>query len=261
MTNLYRPSRKHGTPLEGVFAAVILVVAIVFGFDSVTGGIVREYARGAGGAARSIAVAAAASVVESGFFSSRASLARENETLRREIALSAERGALTEFLRKENTALQEMARLARQEQGLTVRVLSSLESSPYGTFLIDAGTHDGVSEGAVVLTEGGFVLGTVTSASAGSATVQSLFAPGVQNDFLVDETAFMAEGRGGGNARADVPRGSPLTIGDTAVAARFGRPAGNVLHIESASSSATARLLIRIPVNLDTLRFVYVIPR
>lgn len=201
-------------------------------------------------------------MTQSGFLQSRAALAEENEKLRREIALFAEEIAQAEFIRAENEELRLLAALAQSESGVSARIISSHRSSPYGTFLIDVGTEDGINDGDLVLTPGGYVLGAVAGVSNNSATVRSTFAPGEKVDLTVGESAFTADGLGGGNARASVARETQIPVGSGVVAPLFGgRNAGTVMHVESASSSPTAIISIRIPVNLETLRFVYVLPR
>lgn len=254
-------SRKSRSSFLGAIA-LLVAIGLLFAVDRFSGGIIHEFVRATGGAARSLAASGAASITESGFFASRSSLARDNEELRREIALHAERIAQAEFLRSENDALKEMARLAEDEAGISARIVSSFESSPYGTFLIDAGSADGVQVGSIVLTPGGFILGEVTSVSGESASVHSLFSPQRTVALFVGDAAFTADGQGGGNARAEVAREMNIPVGAAVVAPQYGgRNAGTVMHVETASSSATAILSIRIPVNLDTLRFVYVVGR
>jgi len=260
---VYRPRAANRTrpALLGV-VALIGAIALLFFVDKVTGGVMSGYARGAGGAALSIVASVGATVRESGALQSRATLARENEELRREIALFAEEIAQAEFIRAENEELRLLAALVQAEEGVSARIVSSHRASPYGTFLIDAGRDDGIHEGDLVLTPGGYVLGAVTGLSDRTATVRSTFASGESVDLSVGDAAFTANGLGGGNARASVARETAIPVGSGVVAPLFGgRNAGTVMHVESASSSATAIISIRIPVNLETLRFVYVVPR
>ncbi len=260
---VYRPRTANRTR-PALIGAVVLVVAIglLFFMDRFTGGVVGGYARGAGGAARSLAASAGSAINQSGIMQGRASLASENEQLRREIALYAEEIAQAEFMRAENEELRGIVDLASAEEGVSARIVSSHRASPYGTFLIDVGTDDGISNGDLVLTPGGYVLGEVVGPSDGSATVRSVFAANQQVDLVVGDAAFSADGLGGGNARASVPREAEIPIGSGVIAPHYGgRNVGTVMHVESASSSATAVISIRIPVNLDSLRFVYVVAR
>lgn len=260
--NSYRRNNRRSSPLLGVLVLVILLCAGLFGIDALTGGALRSYARSSGSVVWTAAAGAADVFKGNGGLSTRAALARENESLRRELALRIEEDARYEAVREENEILRTLADLAAEEEGISARVLTSYRTSPYGTFTINAGAHEGIAEGNIVLTPGGFVLGSITNVDAFSATVESLFAPGKETDFIVGDVAFTAIGRGGGNTKAEISREAAVSEGMFAIAPAYGgRTAGLVGHIEIASSSATQTLFLRIPVNLATLTFVYVVPR
>ncbi len=90
------------------------------------------------------------------------------------------------------------------------------------------------------------------------STVRALFAPGVVSDVLIGDTPTSLEGRGGGNASARVSRDAPVLEGDAVTSPEFaGRPVGIVGGVERSDSGARADVFVRIPVNLDTLRYVF----
>lgn len=259
MRNQFSNRRQSGTPLFGALLIVILISVVAFGFDSLTGGVVRSYVRTMSALAMTAAGNTVNGIDQSGILETHGMLARENAALKEKIALYEERSAVLHSIEDENVALREMAHLAEEREGITARVLSNFDASPYGTLLIDTGINDGVRIGNKVKTAGGFVLGTVSDADVENATVKTLFAPENSVDLLDGEVAFSATGRGGGNARAEIPRDAKVSVGDSLIAKEFGAPAGVIGSIESASSSATQTLFIRIPVNLNTLQFVYVV--
>lgn len=260
MTNLYRHN-KQGVPLLGTFAVALAISVVLFGFDTLTGGLVRSYTRTMGSLAWGAVAGVSHTMDSTGYFATRSSLVEENTMLKEKLVLYEEQSARYRALEQQNDALREIAGLAGSEgDGTTARVLSSFHSSPYGTFVIGAGERDGIVRGDIVLTPGGFVLGSVSDLDAHTATVDALFSPGRRLEVLVKDVAFDAEGRGGGNARAEIPRGADVAVGDAAVVpSAGGRVAGVIGEIESASSSATQTLFIRLPHNADTLRFVYVV--
>lgn len=261
MMNLYPPYRK-GAPLFALFALAVLASIVVFGFDTLTGGLVRSYARTMGSIAWNAAAGVARVLDSTGYFATRMSLVKENAALEERLALYEEQSARYRALEVQNAALRDIAKLVESErEGKAARVLSSFRSSPYGTFIIAAGAQDGIVRGDIVLTPGGFVLGSVSDLDAHTATVRALFSPGNSVEVVVRDVAFETEGRGSGNARAEIPRGAGISVGDAAIVPRFnGRVAGIVGAIESASSSATETIFIRLPHNVDTLRLVYVVP-
>lgn len=263
MDPLYRPRRRSidaDMPLFVAFIAILFVAVFVFGIDKISGGAVRGYARQGGSMIWATASAAGSAITGNGVLSAKQSLIEENELLKDEIAKRDENAMRYAALSEENAALREQLGLA-SEEGITVPVLSSFESSPYGTFRIGGGAAAGIEEGSIVLTPGGFVLGAVTFVSPRTATVEAFFAPGKELQMQVNGIPFMADGRGGGNARGEIPRDADVALNDAVIVPAFGgRTAGIVGKIESASSSAYTTLFIRIPRNLDSLRYVHVLP-
>lgn len=256
-----RRSNESDMPLFVAFIAILLVAAFVFGIDRVSGGVVRSYAQEGGGIVWTAAAGALSIVTDNAALSTRRALQEENMQLKEAIAMRDEQAARFQALRAENDALREMASVAAIEAGMTVPVLSSFSSSPYGTFRIGGGAAIGLEEGNIVMTPGGFVLGSITSVSPRSATVEAFFAPGKEIEMQVAGIPFLAGGRGGGNARGEVPRDAIVSIGNVVTLPAFGgRPSGVIGKLESASSSAYTTLYIRVPRNLDSMSYVHILP-
>ena len=250
--------RRSGAPLFGIFLISVLISVLAFGIDSLSSGALRSYVRTMGSLAMTAAGNVVTSIDRSGILQTHASLTRENADFKAELARRDESILRFQILESENESLRTLAHLAEGKPGASARVLSSFRASPYGTLVISAGINDGVRIGAIALSTGGFVLGTVSDADVESATVETLFAPEREVELIDGDIAFTVRGRGGGNARAEIPRDAKVAVGDVLVAKEFGYPAGIIGFIESASSSATQTLFIRLPVNLDTLQYVYV---
>lgn len=241
-----------------LFLTTVAVVCIVLA-DILSGGFIRAHVRTAVSTVWNAGTAVARSTGGSGYFSSRRALATENASLRQQLARYEERAAGYETLKAENDDLRALLRLAQVERGITAPVVSSLRASPYGTFLIGAGEND-VARGDLVVSEGGFVAGKVSDVSARTALVSEIFAAGASLDVRVAGANVVAEGHGGGNARAKVPRGIKLATGDAVTAPSLGgRAVGVVGSVKSDESSADQTVYIRLPVNLSSLAFVYVV--
>lgn len=261
MRNQYSHHARSSRLFISLAIAILISVAF-FGFDTLTGGLVRSYARTVGALFWGAAAGTFETIDGSGILKSRRSLAAENQQLRDDIERRSEESARFTALTAENADLAQLAGLRSTEGGgHAARVLSSFHSSPYGTFLIGAGKKDGIILGDIVLTPGGFVLGTVSDLDSHTATVRALFAPGDETELVIGESAFSATGRGAGNARASLSRDARVRVGDAAtVPSLDGRAAAVVGLIEVASSSATQTLYLRVPANLDVLRFVFILP-
>lgn len=271
MTNLYPrnsrrsfPPRRRGT--GALFAATLIVVAVVL-IDMFSGGVVRSAARLALAPFANFGRASVAAVSGGNLWSTRGGLLKENAELRIERDKLAAEGLGYRALQAQNESLSEMARLAETESsggnqsGVTAAVISSFRASPYGTFIIGAGVQHGVREGSIVLAEGGFVIGVVSDVSNSSAVVRMVFAPGEKTDVVVGATGFSISGRGGGNASAEVPREAPVQEQSPVFAPGFeNRPVGIIGKIESSTSSAYADVYVVFPQNLNTIRYVHVVP-
>lgn len=264
MMNLYRRNiRAAREPRRGTRAllAITITFCAIAVMDLVLGGMFRNTARSMLAPVLSSSHAASAAVFQGDFWRSRSALLREVTSLKMDIQKLRGETAGYDALRQENESLREMAKLAEENEGLTAPVISSFRSSPYGTFLIGAGREDGVVQNGLVLTDGGFVLGVVSEAAQRSATVQAVFSPTASLEVVVGTVAFTLDGKGGGNARAEVPRESELREGDAVLAPLYAnRPVGVIGRIESASSSAYSSIYVVFPMNLNSIRYVYVIP-
>ena len=259
MMNSYRQNEGR----RRLFFATIFVF-VVFGIDALFGGRVRGLVRAGGTYVFNAGAYALVRIADSGFFSSRRALSEDNRSLRERIAELEVRAAAVEVLKDENASLRAIARLAEIEKGITAPVISSVRSSPYGTFSIGAGADDGIIEGSLVTTGdsavGGFVVGQVSDVGRRTALVRELFAPNTSVAVVIRGASATALGRGGGNARAEVPRGLPVVSGDPVTSRLFGgRAVGVVGSVRSEPSSATSEVYIGLPVNLVALQFVYVI--
>lgn len=242
-----------------IATGVVLFVVLV---DQWSGGIVRVPLRQGASYVASSAGFLGVAVLKTGFFSSRYALSRENAELKATVSALRERVLGYEVLEEENISLRSLVSIATRVEGITAPVVSSVRASPYGTFLIGAGTDGGVFEGYLVLSGGGFVLGVVSDEGQTTSLVTSLFAPENETRAVVSGVSVLLGGRGGDNARAEVPRDAKIVSGDIVVAPEYGgRPVGVVGEVVFHSGDAFKTIYVRLPVNLASLRFVYITPR
>src|SRR3989344_5069582 len=261
MMNSYRQNKS---PHRRLLALTVLVI-FLFLLDVLTGGSVRHQLRGGAVVLARWSSYVSGGIAGSGVFRTRASLESQNRSLAEELAQYEERAGAYEVLRVENEELRAFVRLvegtSREGQGVTAPVVSSVRTSPYGTFLIGAGEAEGIVRGSQVLTSGGFVVGTVSDTGAHTATVAEVFAPGASVEAMAGGATFSAAGSGGGNARAKVPRALTIRQNEPVLAPQLGqRPIGIVGSIASSTASASQELFIVLPVNLSSLRYVYILP-
>ncbi len=261
MMNSYRQNKSPNKRLLAVTALVIFL----FLLDVMTGGSIRHRLRGGVVVMAGWSRRVGQSIVGTGLFATRASLEVQNRSLAEELAQFEERAGGYEALRAENEELRAFVRLSESlssaAQGVTAPVVSSARTSPYGTFLIGAGVEEGITPGSLVLTSGGFVVGKVTDVGKHTSVVTEIFAPGASVETVVGGAPFPATGSGGGNARVKVPRALTVKVQDSVVAPELGqRPVGIVGSIASSSASASQEVFIVLPVNISSLKYVYILP-
>ncbi len=241
-------------------AAVSALVIFLFAADVISGGKIRGEIRAGASLVSGWGGGAVHALVGSGVFSTRASLEAQNQSLVEEVSQLEEQAAAYTVVQNENQQLQSIVHLAQTSPGVTAPVVSSLLASPYATFLIGAGSADGITINSLVETQDGFVVGTVSNVGSHTALVTELFAPGATTEGIVDGTAVSIQGDGGGNAHTQVPHGIIIAPGDAVVAPTLGEQAiGIVGNVASSSASASQEVFIRLPTNLLSLQFVYVI--
>ncbi|OGG50281.1 hypothetical protein A2763_01280 [Candidatus Kaiserbacteria bacterium RIFCSPHIGHO2_01_FULL_54_36] len=263
-TFTYRPATGASTGRRRLLATTALVV-LVFVIDLASGGSIRHQLRGVASIASQWTSRVGSSIKGAGIFSSRAALEAQNRSLTEELSQFEERAAGYDALKAENAQLRALLNLVQstpgQGAGVTAPVVSSVRSSPYGTFLIGAGSAEAIARGSLVQTSGGFVVGSISDVGAHTALVSEVFAPGASIEAEVAGSSILATGSGAGNARAEVPRGIPISPGDTVVASQLGqRPIGIVGKVASSTGSAVQTVYIRLPVNLNSLQYVYIVP-
>jgi cell shape-determining protein MreC len=227
--------------------------------DIASGGRIRGFVKTSAAGLWTFSAHARAGIFESGYFSSRASLAAENAALREALSHAQEDAASYRALQAENQELRSLVHLAAQFPGLTAPIVSSVYSSPYGTLLIGAGPGS-VAPGDIALTADGFAVATIESVAARASTAMQVFAPNSTVNVLIGATAAQASGRGGGNARAKLPRDAAVSVGDVVTAPELGgRPVGIVGSIDTSPAAAEQTVYISLPVDLASLKFVYIV--
>lgn len=249
--------RSHGRRwLLFVSFAVVAIIVV----DLAGQGFVRSSVRAAAGYLFSSGSAGVEAVENTGLFATRSGLAHENARLKAQIAQYESAVSENVVLREQNTQLSGLVHLAAAQQGVTAVVVSSLLASPYGTFLISAHEPD-VARGDLVLGRDGFVIGRISDTGRSTSVVTEIFASDSAIEGLVAGHAATVDGYGGGNARATLPRDLSLTPGDLVIAPSLGgRPIGVVGSVDSDAASADQKVFIRLPMNLASLRYVYVVP-
>lgn len=260
MRNLHRhnSSRSLGrTSLIAISVFAVLIVAV----NIASGGFVRSLVQDGVSVIWDATASAGDAIASSGVLSSGRSLAEENIALRAQIASLQSLKVENKVLSEENDSLRLLNQTVEQyEVELSAEVISYVDASPYGTFVIGAGSAKGVIAGSLVLANGSVLVGTIESVGTHTSQVRSVFAPNrVIEGRVGDTTSVEITGRGGGNGTMMVPRDTEVSEGDLVYYAAGSSVVGEVGAIDASSADAEKTLFVRTPLNLYGVRFVSVV--
>ena len=165
------------------------------------------------------------------YFTDKTATAAENEALKAQVAQLQQQLADYEELRRENDRLKEIVGITEQREDLKMigaTVISGDGGEYYGTFTINKGSRDGISEKDAVVTTAG-VVGYVSEVAYNHCTVTTLLSPDcniggydiVSGDFgvLTGDSALSAQGL---FKLAYLPKGSLIAVGNIVVTSGLG---------------------------------------
>ncbi|OHB24794.1 MAG: hypothetical protein A2542_03690 [Parcubacteria group bacterium RIFOXYD2_FULL_52_8] len=268
----FRPSRRPRAPLAFAFVLLVVVIAFV--------GPLRDLGTRAALAigiplARAFTFTADILYRPFTYVQSQERLLRENAFLRGQAQLLAEERLHSRALEVEQRAL--MAHVGRQSEAMAMSTLVApsfagrdphlglITSRPlrslYDTLVIDQGREQGIVPGMAVFSLGGILLGEVDLVQNTQSRVVLFSSTLRTTDVLIgsDHLAARAEGVGGGNLQVEIPHGTSLVVGDL-VTAVHDTPwlIGTVGALDDRAGTTLARVLIKSPINFQTLKWVVV---
>ncbi len=136
--------------------------------------------------------------------------------LRRQIDSYATVEEKLKILTKENEDLKQSFGRTTTHKIVLGAVLKRPPSIPYDSLIIDAGSEEGISEGAFVSSFGGNPIGIIDSVSRTTSKVKLFSSPGFEHDVLISDKKLPVTvmGVGGGNFNAKVAHDLDIKIGD-----------------------------------------------
>lgn len=194
--------------------------------------------------------------------SSKETLIRENEGLRR--TLSEQEHLLFDrtLLAEENRALKETLGRRGNEVRMLAALLATPPRSPYDSVVLDAGSEEGIAAGDEVLA-GSVVLGRVVTVFSRTAIAELFSTAGVKTSVLILHKGrgvpAEAEGVGGGAFTAVLPKELTISEGDPVVMPGLNPTLFALVEtIESGVSDSFQTMYFKNPVSVSELRFLEV---
>ncbi len=159
----------------------------------------------------------------------------------------------------ENEQLKaELGRLP-EPKGVLGHIVTIPNRSIYGTFMVDVGAVEGVGIGQVAYAFGTIALGTVTSVTDQSATIELYSTAGRETSGTAEgsQVAVTLVGRGAGEYEVRMPRNVPFDIGSVISEQSVGGAIlATVEKVITDPRDPFQRLLAKAPVNLQALKWV-----
>lgn len=195
------------------------------------------------------------------FFSSRRALVSHVTALKLEEEKMHADGALLQLLADENEKLKKELKRETAGSRILATVLFPPGRSLYDTFVIDAGSEEGITEGARVYGFGSVAIGTVSKVDTNTATVLLYSSAGRETSGTMVESdiAVTLIGRGGGEYEIRMPREVHFEVGQV-VSLQSTTPAifATIEKISTDPRDPFQRLLAKAPINLQNLKWVVV---
>lgn len=184
-------------------------------------------------------------------------LKAENEALRLEVLAGKQVG---EDYRSLRATLGESVPAAGQT---LAKVILAPNRSPFDVLVVDLGKDNSrsvIGTGDLVRS-GNIALGTIASVSAYTAKVKLFSTPGEEVSAVIgpDKVPATLVGRGGGNFRAELPRGVTLALGDLALLPAWGdKIVAEVGAVDNDPEEPIQTVYLKSPVNLFTLAWLWI---
>lgn len=196
------------------------------------------------------------------FVESKASLIRENEAMKKELALHEVVALELTQIKDENSTLKELLGRPKKGTSLLASVLRRPPISPYDTLVIDVGSDYGIKVGDTVFAQGSLALGTIKEVFSDNAIVELFSSSDRETEVLVGVKGVpgKAVGLGGGNFKVELPVEVSAAVGDSVRMPGINTTVvGVVGDVRVDKSGSVASLLVKAPYNMNDLLFVEVI--
>lgn len=195
------------------------------------------------------------------YFVSKKSLVATNTELENQISTLRLKELDYDVLQKENEDLKNQLGRKESVNRVLSKILSKPPRSPYDTFVLDAGSDNGVSLGNKVYLSGGVVIGMIKNVTPKTSLVELFSTASSKQEAVLSRTgsSFTLQGRGGANFTLEVPKDTDVVWGDIFMYPNLSSSViGTVYYVDTNSQSAFKTVYIKIPGNVFTSQYVYI---
>lgn len=162
-------------------------------------------------------------------------------------------------LQRENADLKNILDVRVSSSSIAAYIIKKPPFSAYDTFIIDAGTNNGIQNGAKVYVMGRVIIGEISDATAFTSKVRLYSSYGEKYEVFIGKENIQATatGRGGGAFEAILPRDVKIQEGDTVTIPHLSTTVfGIVKKIIADPARAFSTILFSQPVNIYEQKWV-----
>lgn len=148
-----------------------------------------------------------------------------------------------------------------------VPIISRPPQSPYDILIIGAGSENGIKTGMTAMAQDNVLLGYVAEVFPSASKVKLISFPNEETNVLIESSgtgtstvvSAIAVGRGGENLEIKLPSSLAINSGDQVkTMGNFPLMAGTIEKVEMNLSDPFQKLLFRLPVNIQELKYVMI---
>ncbi|HEY4505188.1 MAG TPA: rod shape-determining protein MreC [Candidatus Paceibacterota bacterium] len=195
------------------------------------------------------------------FFVFKSRLITDNLAIKEELSNLRMKEIDYDALLKENLELKEELGRKISTSRVMARILSKPPQSPYDTFVVDAGSSDGVVLGNKVYLSDVTIIGIVTNITPHTSLVRLFSSSGVAEQMTLSRTgaSFTITGAGGANMKLEVPKETDILWGDVFMYPGIASSIiGSVYYIDTNSQSSFKTVYIRSLGNVFSAKSVFI---
>jgi rod shape-determining protein MreC len=197
----------------------------------------------------------------SSVFKEKRGLKDENISLKQKILELQTKQKFVNALLEENKRLKSVFSFDEKRSLVIASIISRPGYGIYNALVIDAGSKEGVEEGMIVTAFGNVLLGYVVDVMPNISRVKLVSYPEEEtNVFIGGRVSAIAVGLGGENMEVALPNDLSIKVGDNITT--FGVNSlflGIVEEIIKSPADPFQKIIFRLPLNIQELRFVYLI--
>ena len=188
-------------------------------------------------------------------------LKKENIELKEKMREMEAKSLFCGILNNENKELKNLLSRGEGKNYLVAAVIARPPKSPYDILVIDAGIENGIEKGMRATAYSDILLGYVAEVFPKTSKIKLISFPKEETNVFLQSSGIsaIAVGKGGENLEIVLPRSININSGENIVSLGIDRMlVGIVDRIEIDITNAFQKILFRLPINIQELKYIMI---